>query len=112
MIDNSKERAIAAANPSMHWSDVMIQADKAATIDLRELITARLNKICAEHIAKSEAMRPQSSAAPLKPLQGLDSIQKFSALSSSPPHASNAQIVETNREDAEEEQKDEAAEGE
>ena len=89
-IDNSRERAIVAANPSMHWSDVMIQAEKARTIDLRELIQSRMNKICAEHIAKSEAMRPQSSAAMVKPLANLDSVQKFSALSSSPPNASQA----------------------
>lgn len=68
-IDNSKERAILAANPAMHWSDVMIQADKANTIDLKDLIAARLNKICSEHMAKSEMARPVSSpASPMKTL--------------------------------------------
>lgn len=73
----------------MHWSDVMIQAEKANTIDLKELIAARLNKICSEHMAKSEIARPVSSPeSPMKPLQGLDSVQKISALSGSNPAAS------------------------
>ena len=90
-----------AANPNMHWSDVMIQAEKSRVVEIKDVIQARLNKIYAEHLAKSDMMRPHSSGSPLKPLSGLDSIQKISAMSPS-PHASNAQIIETNREDVEE----------
>lgn len=36
--NTDKERAILAANPMLHWSDVMIQSDKSNLINLRELI--------------------------------------------------------------------------
>ena len=67
----------------MHWSDVMIKAEKARTIDLKSVIQAKLSQIYASHLAKSEEMRPQSSVNPIKALQGMDSIQKLSALSPS-----------------------------
>ena len=76
-----RERAILAANPQMHWTDIMIQAEKSNVTALKDLITARLNKIQAEHIAKSEAGRPASSAAPFKQLTGIDSLMRISAAS-------------------------------
>ena len=50
----------------MHWTDVMIQAEKSQVMDLRDLITARMNKIRAEHMAKAEVDRPCSSGDPAK----------------------------------------------
>ena len=89
----------------------MIMAQKSNVVDIKDLISARLNKLSAEHLAKSEMMRPSSphNIASLKHLSGLDSsIQKLSALS--PSHQESAQqILETNREnneDAEEEDKE------
>jgi len=85
-VTNDREKAILAQNPHMHWSDVMMMAEKSHTVDLRDLIQARLGKICAEHIAKSDNMRPHSPADSLaKPLAGgFDSLNKFSGLSPSP----------------------------
>ena len=51
MSKNDKERAILAANPNMHWSDVMIKAEKAKTIDLKSVIQMRLSKIYATHLS-------------------------------------------------------------
>lgn len=36
--NSDKERAILAANPMLHWSDVMIQSDKSNLVNLREVI--------------------------------------------------------------------------
>ena len=89
----------------------MIMAQKSNVVDIKDLISARLNKLSAEHLAKSEMMRPSSphNIASLKHLSGLDSsIQKLSALSPSPQESAQ-QILETNREnneDAEEEDKE------
>lgn len=63
-----------AANPNMHWTDVMIQAEKSSVTDLKDLISARLNKISAEHMAKSEAMSPGASAQHFKHLGSIDSL--------------------------------------
>ena len=49
--NNNRERAIVAANPNMHWSDVMMQAEKSRVIDIRETIMARVNKIQAEMVS-------------------------------------------------------------
>ena len=46
--NNNRERAIVAANPNMHWSDVMMQAEKSRVIDIRDTIQARINKLQAE----------------------------------------------------------------
>jgi len=50
-VDNSQERAIQAANPNMHWTDVMILAKKSRVIDLRMLIQSKMKKIVAKHRA-------------------------------------------------------------
>ena len=49
--NNNRERAIVAAHPNMHWSDVMMQAEKSRVIDIRETIQARVNKIQCEMLS-------------------------------------------------------------
>lgn len=44
-----------AANPNMHWSDVMIKADNTTTVDLKNVIQAKLSAIYAEQIAKTKS---------------------------------------------------------
>lgn len=65
-----------AANPNMHWSDVMIKADNTTTVDLKNVIQAKLSAIYAEQIAKtkSEQMRATTPGSPTKTLQGLESV--------------------------------------
>ena len=103
-IDNAKERAIQAANPNMHWTDVMMMANKTRVIDLREIIQSRMQTLCSDHIASAPSMSPNATAN--KPLLkfgsigsavGIDSIQRISAASPSPRN-STTQIMETNRE--------------
>ena len=43
--NNNRERAIVAANPNMHWSDVMMQAEKSRVVDIRDTIQSRFNRI-------------------------------------------------------------------
>ena len=87
----------------------MIQANKSRSIDIREVISARLSKIQSEHMAKSDKMQPNSEVSPVKPLSNFESIQKISALS--PSQAGSGQIVpETNREDNEDGNQEEEGE--
>ena len=44
-VNNNKERAIVAANPNMHWTDVMMQAEKSHVVDIRDTIQGKINKI-------------------------------------------------------------------
>ena len=44
-VNNNKERAIVAANPNMHWTDVMMQAEKSHIVDIRDAIQGKINKI-------------------------------------------------------------------
>ena len=44
-----------AANPAMHWSDVMIKADSTTTVDLKNVIQAKLSAIYEKQIAKTKS---------------------------------------------------------
>lgn len=91
-----REKAISAANPDMHWTDVMIQAEKSEIVELKDLIQARMNKLMAEHIGKSDTNRPNSSGQPAKLLAGIDSHTRISAASPTIPNDSAAAIAESN----------------
>ena len=47
-----------AAQPNMHWTDVMYTAKKTRVVDIKDRVQGRINRIYAEQLAKSEAMRP------------------------------------------------------
>jgi len=99
--NSDKEKAILAANPNLHWSDVMIQSDKSNLVNLRDVIQARLNKITAEYLARKDNMRPLSSNLTSGPAN-TGEMPKLAPLSPSvPANDSNAQIPETLREDVE-----------
>ena len=89
----------------------MIQAEKSSVTDLKELITARLNKISAEHMVKSEVLSPNSSDQPFKQLNSIDSLMRVSATSPLPGAESAAAIAESNAVE-ENEDNEEAKEGE
>lgn len=62
----------------------MIQADKSTVTDLKDLISARLNKIGAEHMAKNELSANSSAQRPFNKLNSIDSLMRVSAASPLP----------------------------
>ena len=100
-VSNDVERAILAQNPNLHWSDVMIQSEKSNIINLREHIQARMNLLSAEYLAKNDGGRPLSSKLTTGPITAGE-LPKLTPLSPSMAQDNSAaQIIETNREDVE-----------
>ena len=52
-----REIAILNEHPNMHWTDVVYQAQRCRVVELGDQIRARLAKLSAEHVARTESQQ-------------------------------------------------------